>query len=270
MITTPLFEIDPQQIHVAPIPSFEVVALQKGMSRAVWRPYGRRLAFKIKHEKSLLGIVLLTNPVITLGVRDRAMDFPTDARQRGTVLRRYADMSICVAAQPIGWYWNLGKLAAVMATTLGDEWEQAYGDPLLGIFTTSLWGAKWSGKGTQYSRIYKYLGLTKGFGHEHVPEDEYQHMLRWMRSHHVEIPGSSFADPSNPRMRRILAYRKASGDETATVFHGHQRGVYSCSARPTSERPQVIKEWYGRWGLPRYLRLRDQAPPYQSGLEVAA
>jgi hypothetical protein len=270
MITTPLFEIDPQQIRIAPVPSFEMVALQNGMSRATWRPYGRRLAFKVIHEYALLGIVLLTNPVITLGVRDRAFNFPADGVKRGTVLRQYADMSVCVGAQPISWYWNLGKLVAMVATTLGDEWTQAYGDPLLGVFTTSLWGAKWGGKGTQYSRIYKYLGETKGFGHEHVPEAAYQAMLRWMRLHHVEIPGSSFADPSNPRMRRILAYRKASGDTTATVFHGNQRGVYYAPARPTAEREQVIQEWYTRWGHPLYLRVRDQAPPYQSGLEVAA
>jgi hypothetical protein len=246
MITTPLFEIDPQQIRVTPVPSFEMVALQKRMSRAVWRPYGRRLAFKIEHASppGLLGIVLLTNPVISLGVRDRAFHFPVrgdvdaDGLRRGTVLRRYADMSICVAAQPIGWYWNLGKLCATLATTFGNEWTQAYGDPLIGVFTTSLW--------------------------------TYQAMLRWMRWHSVEIPGSSFADPSNPRMRRILAYRKASGDTSATVFHGRQRGVYYCPARPPDARALVIQEWYDRWGLPRYLRLRDQTAPYQSGLEVAA
>jgi hypothetical protein len=273
MITTPLFEIDPQQIRVTPVPSFEMVALQKRMSRAVWRPYGRRLAFKIEHASppGLLGIVLLTNPVINLAVRDQAFHFPgrgevdAEGLRRGTSLRRYADMSICVGAQPIGWHWNLGKLCAMVATTLGQEWTQAYGDPLFGVFTTSLWG-----RSVQYNRIYRYLGLTKGFGHEHVPEETYQGMLRWMRRHHVPIPGSSFADPSNPRMRRILAYRKASGDRTATVFHGKQRGVYYAPARPTAEREQVIQEWYTRWGHPRYLRVRDQAPPYQSGLELAS
>lgn len=268
-LPTPLLEIDPRQIRVTPVPSAEMVALQRRMSRATWRPFGRRLPFKIEHESRLLGIVLLASPVISLAVRDRAFNFPgpgevdAEGLRRGTVLRRYADMSICVAAQPIGWHWNLGKLCAMLATTFGDFWTRAYGDPLIGVFTTSLWG-----RSSQYNRIYRYLGLTKGFGHEHVSDAEYQRMLRWMRRHGVEIQGTGLGDGSNSRMRRIMAYRRASGDRTASDFHGRQRGVYYCAARPPGQRDLVIREWHDRWGLPRYLRTRGQAPPYQSGLEA--
>jgi hypothetical protein len=259
---TPLIDLDPMAIRIEPIPQRDLVTFQACMSRAVWRPCGgRRLSFKVTHGAALLGIAFLASPVIKLTVRDQAMEFPTDPRRRGSILRRYADLSVCVAAQPIGWHWNLGKLIALLATTLGDAWTEAYDDPLLGIFTTSLWG-----RSVQYNRIYQYLGLTKGFGHEHVSEPEYRAMLTWMAAHHIDIPSCGHADGSNPRMRRIQAYRTASGDRAVTVFHGQQRGVYYAPAVPTSERPRVIQEWYQRWGLPRYLRTKDLIPPYQNGL----
>ena len=61
-LVTPAFEIDPTQIRLTAIPSRDLVALQKRMSRATWRPYGRRLAFMIEHEGARLGIVLLAEP----------------------------------------------------------------------------------------------------------------------------------------------------------------------------------------------------------------
>jgi hypothetical protein len=261
---TPLIDLDPQAIRIEPIPQRDLVDLQARMSRAVWRPCGgRRLSFTVTHGDALLGLVFLASPVIKLTVRDQAMQFPDDPRRRGSILRRYADLSVCVAAQPIGWHWNLGKLCALLATTLGDVWTEAYDDPLLGIFTTSLWG-----RSVQYNRIYQYLGLTKGFGHEHVSESEYRAMLKWMAAHSVEVPSCGHAAGSNPRMRRIQAYRKASGDHAVTVFHGQQRGVYYAPARP--DRETVIREWFERWGHPRYLRTRDLPAPYQSGLEDSA
>jgi len=284
-ISTPLFEIDPMKIRIVAAPTSEVAKLQPLMSKAIWRPYGRRLAFKVVYDDALLGIVFLTCPVIQLTARDQAFAFATNGmlplpgkgqrdskgRKRTDILKHYAEMSICVGAQPIGWYWNLGKLCAMLATTLSDEWREhlwanaPHHVDLYGITTTSLNGGKWSGRGTQYSRIYKYLGETKGFGHEHISEERYQGMLQWMRDNRVEIPSSKFGAGSNPRMRRILAYRRASGDNEVTLKHGKKRGVYYAQARPTSERPLVIKEWYERWGKPRYDRTKNLTAPYQDG-----
>jgi hypothetical protein len=141
------------------------------------------------------------------------------------------DMSVCVGAQPIGWYWNIGKLCALIAPTLGDCIEQRYpDDEFKGVITTSLWG-----KSSQYNRIYKYLGKTKGYGHEHISEERYQSMLQEMRQAGVDIPSSSFGAGSNPRMRRIRAYAKAFPKEWEAEFgstpaarmnHGKRRGIY--------------------------------------------
>ena len=256
--------IDPSRITVQQISSGEAATIQPLISKAVWRPApGRKLAFAVLHNEDLLGLAFLASPVINLGVRDDYLDFPKDASLKGKVLRNYADLSVCVSIQPFGWRWNGGKLVALVATTLGDFWFDRYGDELKGITTTSLWG-----KGSQYNRVYKFLGYTKGFGHEHISDERYAEMMAWMRANGFEIPSSAFGAGSNARMRRIMAYRKASGEKTVTLLHGNKRGVYYHDAVDPASRADVINFWYERWGKPRFDRTKDLQPPYLSGLDL--
>lgn len=258
--------IDPACVVVRQVDTGVIQRLQPAISRAVWRPApGRKMGFIVEHQGVPLVILFLSSPVVNLAVRDDFLDLPKDASERGKALRNYADLSACVGIQPAAWYWNLGKLGALVATTLGDFFEERYGDQLMGITTTSVWG-----KGAQYNRVYKFLGYTKGYGHEHIGDVQYARMIRWMRHNGVVVPSSRFGDGSNPRMRRIMAYRKASGDENATVYHGNKRGVYYHPAQPASDRAGVITAWHSRWGAPRYDRVKDQVPPYQNGYEVPA
>jgi hypothetical protein len=254
--------IRPSSVKVNLVKASEIARLQPQMSKAVWRPApGRKLGFKITHEDSLLGIAFFASPVINMSDRDAALGLPKDPSEKGKALRSYADLSVCVAAQPFGWYWNGGKLIAMLATTFGDFWQDRYEDVLIGVTTTSLWG-----KGSQYNRIYKFLGYTKGFGHQHIDDQQYGGMIQWMKENNVEIPSCRFGAGSNPRMRRIQAYRKASGDKSVTLMHGQKRGIYYHPARPYNERHEVVREWFDRWGLPRYERKKNDHPPYTDGL----
>lgn len=259
--TTDLFEIDPTKIYIEQINSAQMIDYQKNMSKAIWRPApGRKLAFLVKHENEILGLIFLASPVINMGERDKYLNLPKEGK--GIALRHYMDISVCVGAQPIAWYWNIGKLCAMLATTLGDYFYERYGEELYGLTTTSLYG-----KGTQYNRVYKFLGYTKGYGHEHVDDEKYKEMLNFLKDNGIEIPSCSFGAGSNARMRRILAYKKASGDKTVNLIHGKKRGIYYHDAIPSQYREQVIMEWYNRWGKPRYDRVKDLTPPYATGLE---
>jgi len=259
-----IFDLDPKKIRVEQFTSGELQKIQPKISKAVWRPApGRKLGFLVFHKNDLLGAAFLASPVINLGARDEALALPKDSSEKGKELRHYADLSVCVATQPFGWHWNGGKLIALLATTFGDYWFERYGDELKGIITTSLWG-----KGSQYNRIYKFLGYTKGFGHEHISEDRYQDMMTWLRDHDIEVPSSRFGSGSNPRMRRIMAYKRASGEKALTLVHGNKRGIYYHPAESPENRQQVIDFWYERWGKPRFDRTKDLEAPYSSGLEI--
>lgn len=255
-------EINPDRIKVIQIDVGQMIHLQKKMSKAIWKPApGRKLAFIVLHESDLLGLIFLASPVINMGARDKALNLSSDKSLKGKQLRNIADMSICVSSQPFGWRWNGGKLMALIGTTLGDFWKKRYGDDLHHIVTTSLWG-----KGAQYNKVYKFLGYTKGFGHEHISDEEYKNMLQWMKDNNVEIPSCSFGSGSNPKMRRISAYRKASGNKSVNLKHKKIRGIYLHEAIDSSKRNEVIKQWYEKWGLPRFEKKKMEIPPYNNGL----
>ena len=259
--TTEVFEIDPKKIYVEQINTPAMVMYQKHMSKAIWRPApGRKLAFLVKHEEKLLGLIFLASPVINLGVRDEYLGL--EKENRGFKLRHYMDISVCVGSQPLAWYWNIGKLLAMIATTLGDYFQERYHEELFGLTTTSLYG-----RGTQYNRVYKFLGYTKGFGHEHIDDEEYHKMLVYMEENNIEVPSCKFGAGSNARMRRIAAYKKATGDDSIKLFHGHKRGVYYHAAIDSQKRQKIIFDWYQKWGKPRYDRVKHKQAPYSTGLE---
>jgi hypothetical protein len=255
-------DIDPLKIKVIQISAGKMVEFQKVMSKAIWKPApGRKLAFIVVHEDLLLGLIFLASPVIHMTERDLALNLSKDPSIKGKELRNVADISVCVASQPFGWRWNGGKLMAMIATTLGDYWKKRYNDNLDHLVTTSLYG-----KGSQYNRVYKFVGYTKGFGHEHILEEDYKKMIKWMKDNDVKIPSARFGEGPNAKMRRISAYRKASGDKKIGLKHGKQRGIYLHNALSPDKRDEVILQWYNRWGLPRYQNKKDETPPYTNGL----
>lgn len=262
IISTPLFIIDTKKIYVEKVSAGMIAKLQPKMSKAIWRPApGRKLGFIVWHENDMLGVAFLASPVINMGARDLFLNLPKDPSLKGKELRHYADLSVCVSTQPIGWHWNVGKLIALLATTFGDYWLDQYKDELKGIVTTSLWG-----KGTQYNRVYKFLGYTKGYGHEHINDENYHKMLEWMRQNKIDIPSCKFGAGSNPRMRRIAAYKKASGDKSVNLKHEKIRGIYYHPSVDPNTRQQIIEDWYKRWGFNRYQKTMEINPPYLTGL----
>lgn len=259
--THPLTELDPARITLTRAPQRQIVGLQRAASRALWRPApGRKQGWTVQHDGRVIALMFLASPVINLAVRDAYLDLPPTGQGHGEALRSVSDLSVCVGIQPLAWHWNLGKLAAMLAASdeVAARHTAAYGDALDWITTTSLYG-----RGTQYNRVYKFLGYTKGYGHAHISDDEYAGMLRWMRGHNVPVPSSEFGAGSNPRMRRIAAYQRATGARV-DLRHGDLRGVYITPARQGSA-ADVVARWYARWGLPRYERTRDQVAPYQDG-----
>lgn len=262
--THPLVEIDPDRIELRRIPQRVMVDMQRRASKAVWRPApGRKNSYAVFHDGRVIGLMFLASPVINLGVRDDFLNLPSEGK--GYALRRIVDMSVCVGLQPLAWHWNVGKLVALLAGSneIAEEHEKKYGDPLEWVTTTSLYG-----KGSQYNRVYKFLGYTKGFGHVHVTDEQYGQMLHEMKLARTPIPSSRFGDGSNPRMRRIAAYMRSKG-ERVDLKHGQIRGVYITAAAQGSV-AEIAHKWHARWGLSRYERTKDRTPPYQNGLQEAA
>lgn len=282
-------EVSPRRVRVLTTSAGSMIKYQAAMSKAVWRPaFGRKMGFLVAQDEHLLGLIFLATPVIRMKPRDVHLFVSDEARKRE--MNHYMDMSVCVGAQPLAWHWNLGKMLALIAPTLGNFVEARYGDALWGITTTSLWG-----RGSQYNRIYKYLGKTQGFGHEHISDDVLAALKARAKADGYRqdpslpighpaarrgdieqrlLPMSRWqkgvgGDGSNPRMRMINFLWKVYPDEKLPqgLKHGQQRGIYYHPAVNPAARLEVLQAWYERWGLPRFERKRNDTPPYTGGLE---
>lgn len=248
--------LEPDLIELVPTDKTEFVRFQRRMSSANWNPApGRFMPFLLKHEDAVIGLLNLNTPVMNLGPRDKYLGLDPSFKIKGKQLRQYADMGTCIGAQPLAWHWNLGKLIAMIAPTLGDYWYDKYGDEMLGVTTTSVYG-----RSSQYNRVWKHLGYTQGHGHEHISDEEYESMTDFLKERDA-MPDR------RGRMDTIQQYRKVSGDKSVTTFHGRQRGIYYHPALPPEERDEQIAYWYGRWGLPRYERTKDKQPPYDTSTD---
>ncbi|MEM3265144.1 MAG: DUF4338 domain-containing protein [Candidatus Micrarchaeaceae archaeon] len=235
---------------------------QKNMSKAIWNPNaGRQLAFFVMLKERVIGLIFLGSDVLNLDARDKFLGLSKDKIIRGQQLKDYFNLGVCVGAQPLSWYWNIGKLCALLACTLGDYIHKRYPEVnFKGITTTSLWG-----ESIQYDRIFKFIGYTKGYGTEHISDKKYKEIVKWLKVNHIPKPKAR----TSIKMMLIQQYIRYHGpdEDVYTTIHGHRRGVYYHPAIPPEQREEVIKYWYYRWGLPRYERLKDKEPPYRNGLE---
>lgn len=255
-------ELNPDAIRVVSVSKTEAVRMQRLTSKAAWKPSpGRCMPYVITEGSDMIGLMFLTSPVVNMGDRDRFLGLPKDNTARAVALRHYVDMSICVGVQPLAWHWNIGKLVAMIAPTMGPEYMDRFGDEMKGVVTTSLFG-----RSSQYNRVYKMIGRTKGYGHEHIGEHVFRGMKAWMRRRNMATPKKGVnTKNSNTKMETITWYRKSSGDNRAGVFHGKVRGIYYHPAvdYPTDE---AIRRWYARWGKPRWERTQTMVCPYPDGL----
>jgi len=261
--TVPPFDFMAEDISVrmTDVGTIRTYQGRMGKGSDVWKPSpGRQLPYLVYVGERMVGIGLLSSCVLNLRARDARLDLPKDPSERGTALRNYMDLAVAISVQPLGWHWNLGKLVALIAPTLGDEFRDAYGDELLGVTTTSLWG-----RSSQYNRIYEYLGHTLGNGVIHVPQAERDRMRHWCQVNAPEEWAALEARRRANAMNVVQLYAQKSGDKTWSTFHGQQRGIYYHATDPTVTRDAVIRAWYERWGRPRWMRTRDQKAPYRDG-----
>lgn len=259
----PPFDFAPDDVEVRGSTVGDIRTLQgrMGKGRNVWKPSpGRHVPFTIHIKDRLAAIGLLSSCVLSLRARDQFLALPTDSSERGKELRHYMDLAVAIGAQPIAWHWNIGKLVALVAPTMGDVFRTQYGDDLKGVTTTSLWG-----KSSQYNRIYQFLGYTSGHGVIHVPQSERDRMREWCKVNAAEEYRALESRRRSNAMNVVQLYARMSGDGTWQTFHGQRRGIYYHPVVPASSRTDVIRAWYDRWGLPRWQRTYKLQAPYLDG-----
>jgi hypothetical protein len=195
---------------------------------------GRNVKMYIKDRMSgkLLGLVSLGSDVTSLGVRDKYIGWTKENKFQDGRLNHTTIASTIVCTQPLGYNFLGGKLVACMCTSpvVRDHWKEKYGQELIAVGTTSLYGIH-----SQYNGIphYKTLGESAGKVATKPDDSVYDVWHNWLKENQSDeyarhtTQKDGIAGPVSGVKQRILSMIfKELGIKQTHYMHGFKRGVY--------------------------------------------
>ena len=245
---------------------------------------GRNLKFYVKDETTgkVLGLICLGSDVTSLGVRDTLIGWTKENKfQEGKLNHTAIGTTIC-CVQPLGYNMLGGKLVAQMVTSkvVRDTWKKTYGQTLVGISTTALYGIH-----SMYNGIpqWKTLGETKGKISLKPDDSFYDTWHQWLKEHRTEdykrvTTGKTNQPVTGIKQKIIQLIYKELDIKRAKYEHGFKRGCYFSNIyqngkeflrseikedelvmRSMYERDiEYIDSWWKRKAIKRYEKLLEQ------------
>ena len=249
-----------------------------------WTPGpGRSMKFFVRDSNTnkLLGIISLASDVTNITVRDKYIGWTEKNKYDDARLNNTAIASTLVAVQPLGHLLLGTKLIAALATTTStrNAWRENYGDRLVGVTTTSLYGIHSVYNGIPH---WKTLGVSAGKVGIRPDDDTYKIWHDWIKINYPDeykktVEGKeSVAGPATGVKQKILKLIYKKLDIRASDYeHGYKRGVYFSNfyengleflAGKITENDLVMKKkfvedyeyvlaWWKRKAIKRYKQL---------------
>ena len=195
---------------------------------------GRMLRFTIKDDVTgkYLGAVSLSSDVTRIQVRDKYIGWNDTNKFDEGKLRCTSIASCIMSTQPFGYNFLGGKLIAtlLMAPSVREAWKEKYGDVLVGLTTTSLYGPESMYNGIPY---WKNLGVSTGRIYIKPDDSVYTMWHQYVKEHKKEEYEKAAVRPNGDPMpvsgikQRILnlIFRVVEIKPTH-YMHGFQRGIY--------------------------------------------
>lgn len=152
---------------------------------------GRNLNFLVVDENSgkYLGVVCISSDFLDLTPRDQWIGWDREKKTQGNMINYTAIGSTIVPTQPLGYNYVGGKLLALLclSDTVQNLWKEKYGDTLVGVTTTSLYGKTKQGGLSQYDNLkhWKKMGYSSGSMAYETHKSTQKKMLKWMHKHHT-------------------------------------------------------------------------------------
>jgi hypothetical protein len=201
---------------------------------------GRNLNFFVKDGKSgkYLGVICISSDFLDLTPRDTVIGWPRELKTQGGMINHTAIGSTIVPFQPLGYNYVGGKLLALLC--LSDEvqnlWKKQYGDTLIGITTTSLYGKTKLNGLSQYDNLdhWQKMGFTSG-SVSFEPERDTRYLIReWLKAKHTRKYFEWYVakKPSGQPHKRDHKNRSLSftytklGVPKHIIRTDHARGIY--------------------------------------------
>jgi hypothetical protein len=121
--------------------------------------------------------------------RDNFIGWSRERKTQGAMINHTAIGSTIVPFQPLGYNYVGGKLLALLC--LSDEvqniWKRVYGDVLVGVTTTSLYGKTKAGGLSQYDNLdhWQPMGFTSGSVSFEPEKDTRYEIREWLKKNHT-------------------------------------------------------------------------------------
>lgn len=129
---------------------------------------GRNLYYLVKDQVSdkYLGVICISSDFLDLTPRDSVIGWSRDVKTQQGMINHTAIGSTIVPLQPLGYNYMGGKLLALMCLSdqVQADWHNKYGDELVAVTTTSLYGKTKAGGLSQYDGLehWQKMGFSSG------------------------------------------------------------------------------------------------------------
>ena len=228
---------------------------------------GRNLHYIVRDKVTgkYLGVICITGDFIDLTPRDEYIGWERIYKTNSGKLNNSAIGSSILPTQPLGFNYTGGKLMALLccADEIQRQWEENYGDKLVGMTTTSLYGKTKTGGLSQYDRLkhWKKMGYSKGSLSFEMTKDTERAMLDYAEENYNERyfllyvakreSGQTLKRDHRNRMRQFMYSRLKIPKELQKS--AHQRGIYYSTfynntrefLRGEIEEDQLVKQFDG-------------------------
>jgi hypothetical protein len=148
---------------------------------------GRLIRVLIRDRSSgkYVGAASLGSDVASINVRDQWIGWSKENKFTHGLLNSTAICTTIIPTQPFGYNFLGGKMIASLLTTkvIRDEWKRKFGNVLVGVTTTSLYGSH-----SMYQRIpfWKELGVTAGKISLKPDDDVFEKWANYLKVNHSE------------------------------------------------------------------------------------
>lgn len=192
---------------------------------------GRNLKYIVTDEVSgrYLGLITIASDVVSIQSRDEKIGWNNDDKFKQKKINNSAIASTIVPTQPLGYNFLGTKLIASLCTSqqIRDDWENEYGDKLVGLTTTSLFGSKSAYNGIRW---WKKMGTTEGKMLLSPSEKHYKFWHNWLKENFdgydslIKTEGGTIV--SGPKQKIINKMFQLLGITPTNYYHENNRGVY--------------------------------------------
>ena len=200
---------------------------------------GRNLYFLIRDKKTkkYLGVTCMSSDFLDLTPRDNYIGWDREAKTQRMINHTCIGSTI-VPVQPLGYNLVGGKLLALLclSDTIEKTWEKQYGDKLVGVTTTSLYGKTKAIPLSQYDRLdhWKKMGWTAGSVSFETERTTRKLIQQWLMKNHTRkyfewyVAKKSSGQPHKRDHRnRSHAFTYSQlGIEKKLIKSEHARGIY--------------------------------------------